>query len=249
MKAINSRQGENYIEYINRILKSRPNKKIEKGQHRHHIIPKSLGGDNSSDNLIWLFASEHAKVHYLYSIEHPDCCGMIYAARTLCSKNGELLTDDEINWLSKHNAELQSKRVMGENNPMYGKHHSEESRRKNAEKQKGRAAGKNNPMYGVHLRGEKHPRFGKIVSQEQREKQSKAMKGKMIGEKNPRAIKVKCINTQEIFLTLNAASKWCNLKSSSSITDSIKKTQKTGKKKSAGKHPITKEKLYWEYVE
>ena len=241
-------QGESYMEYINRILNSRPNKKTERGQHHHHIIPKSLGGTNDESNLIWLFASEHAKAHYLYSIEHPNSCGMIYAAHALSTKNGDLLTDEEINWLSKHNSEMQSKRVMGENNPMFGRHHSEESKQKNAEKQKGKAAGENNPMYGIHLCGEKHPRFGKIVSKEQREKQSNAMKGKMIGEKNPKAIKIRCINTGEVFSTLNNASEWCGLKHPSDITNSIKKSEKTGERKSAGKHPITNEKLYWEYV-
>ena len=114
MKAIDSKKNEGYMEYINRILNSRPNKKIEIGQHRHHIIPKSLGGTNSPENLIWLFASEHAKAHYLYSKENPNNSGMAYAASVLCSKNGDLLTNDEIDWLSKHNSELQSERVMGE---------------------------------------------------------------------------------------------------------------------------------------
>lgn len=249
MKAIDSKKDEGYMEYINRILNSRPNKKIETGQHKHHIIPKSLGGTNSPENLIWLFASEHAKAHYLYSKENPNNSGMAYAASALCSKNGELLTNDEIDWLSKHNSELQSERVMGEKNPMYGKHHTEESKRKNAEKQKGKAAGKKNPMYGIHLRGENHPRFGKEVSQQQREKQSKSMKGKIIGDKNPRAIKIKCKNTNQIFSTLDEAAKWCVLKNPSDITSSIKKTKNIGKKFSAGKHPNTKERLYWEYIE
>lgn len=26
---------------------------------RHHIIPKSLGGEDTTDNLVWLTANEH----------------------------------------------------------------------------------------------------------------------------------------------------------------------------------------------
>lgn len=45
--------------------------------------------------------------------------------------------------------------------PMYGKRHSEESRRKMREHHAD-FSGKNNPMYGVRLCGEKNPAFGKI---------------------------------------------------------------------------------------
>lgn len=54
---------------------------------------------------------------------------------------------------------------------------------------------------------------------------------------------VKCINTGEIFPSLKAAGKWCNLVGTHRIGAACE-----GKQKSAGKHPITKEKLYWEYV-
>ena len=51
-----------------------------------------------------------------------------------------------------------------------------------------------------------------------------------------------CINTGEEFQSLEKAIEWCGLKNTSSIINNIK-----GRTKSAGKHPTTKEKLYWKY--
>lgn len=35
----------------------------KKGFHRHHIIPKFLGGSDEADNLIYLTPYEHAMEH------------------------------------------------------------------------------------------------------------------------------------------------------------------------------------------
>jgi hypothetical protein len=43
-------------------FKSRP---ILPGHERHHIIPKSLGGDNSLDNLVYLTGRQHYLAHWL----------------------------------------------------------------------------------------------------------------------------------------------------------------------------------------
>ena len=56
--------------------------------------------------------------------------------------------------------------------------------------------------------------------------------------------KIKCITTNEIFNTMKEAGEKYNIKNTCNITQCCR-----GKRKSAGKHPITKEKLVWEYVE
>ena len=38
--------------------------------------------------------------------------------------------------------------MSGENNPMYGKHHTEESKKKISENRKGKYCGENHPNYG-----------------------------------------------------------------------------------------------------
>lgn len=60
-------------------------------------------------------------------------------------------------------------KFSGSGNPFYGKHHTEEQKRKLSEAMKG----ENNPLYGKHL------------TEEHKSKLSEAMKGKYVGEKNP----------------------------------------------------------------
>ena len=89
----------------------------------------------------------------------------------------------------------------GVNNPMYGKHHTEETKKK---------------IGGVH-------------------------KGKT-GEKHPRSKKVKCITTGDVFVCIREAGIKYNV-----ANQDIGRCCK-GKRKSAGKHPVTGEKLIWEYI-
>lgn len=95
--------------------------------------------------------------------------------------------------------------MAGEKHPMFGKHHSEESRKKMSKSQIGLKAGKNHPMFGKHLSeehkkmmsglykgkklspeaikkisGENHHMFGKHMSEETKAKISAANKGKEI---------------------------------------------------------------------
>jgi hypothetical protein len=59
-------------------------------------------------------------------------------------------------------------------------------------------------------------------------------------EKRKRII---CINTLKIFDSMQEAGDWCNLKNTSMIGYNLRKN------KSIGRHPITKQKLYWMYYE
>lgn len=79
--------------------------------------------------------------------------------------------------------------LCGEEHPMFGKHHSEESKRKMSESTKG----EKNPMYGKHfseetkrkiseskrgaLKGENNPNFGNHMSEESKRKMGEARKG------------------------------------------------------------------------
>lgn len=64
------------------------------------------------------------------------------------------------------------------------------------------------------------------------------------GEKHHQARKVQCINTGEIFVTLEEAAEWSGIKKASNISRQIQ-----SKRKSAGKHPVTKEPLQWKYID
>ena len=75
------------------------------------------------------------------------------------------------------------------------------------------------------------------------EKCSQTLKGKLTKSKNPNAKKVKCITTNEIFDTLLDASETYNIYYESIILCC------RGKRKSAGRHPKTNEKMVWRYYE
>lgn len=80
--------------------------------------------------------------------------------------------------------------------------------------------------------GEKNPMYGKHHTEEQ--KKQVAMKV---------STPVRCIETSQIFSSKKEAALQCGLSSGSGITDQI-----AGRRKSAGKHPETGEKLHWENV-
>jgi len=56
---------------------------------KHHIIPKSLGGDNSKDNMAKLTAREHFICHWLLikMTSSKDKADMIYALNGMKRKN------------------------------------------------------------------------------------------------------------------------------------------------------------------
>lgn len=89
------------------------------------------------------------------------------------------------------------------------------------------------------------------VTEEQRRKISQRQKGRKVTEKEKRIRrenaknkkKVKCINTGEVFESIMDASRKTGI-NSGGISRTCRKL-----KHSAGKHPITGEKLIWEYME
>ena len=78
---------------------------------------------------------------------------------------------------------------------------------------------------------------GKIVSDETKEKMSRNHYDAN-GANNPRARKVRCVETGEIFYSIKSAIEWCG--GTPHIYECI-----YGNRKSAGKHPVTGERLHW----
>ena len=252
-----------YLEFINNILETRGRFSCRDEYHeRHHIIPKCMGGGNEESNLIDLYAREHYEVHRLLALENPDNDKLVYAWHMMSAMNNNDQRNYEITAEEYEEARIAyskafSKRISGKNNPMYGKvgamygkHHTEEAKRKLSEAHKG----KNNPMYGrsgelspsygrqwseeskaklsAANSGKNHPMFGKHLSEEMRKKLSDARK-----DKKP----VICITTGVIYESLTDASRQTGI-DRSSIVACCK-----GKYKFAGRHPVTGEKLIWKY--
>lgn len=90
-----------------------------------------------------------------------------------------------------------------------------------------------------NAKGKEHFNYGKHLTKETKEKMSKKRKGEL----NSNSKQVRCINTGEIFKYIRKASEYYSV-----AAESIGRCC-SGKSKSAGKHPVTGEKLIWEYVE
>ena len=226
-----------YEEFINDILETRGRFACGDEYHeRHHIVPRCMGGTNDEDNLIDLFAKEHFEAHRLLALENPENDKLTYAWWIMAHTNKSNQRDYEItaeeyeeariivsqkistmnkgrfageknyfygiHWCGqehpmygrKHTEESKKKiseslkgRMAGENNPNYGKSMGEEQKKKISESLKGKMAGENNPMYGVHRYGEKSPMYGKLHSDESKKKMRNSKLGKYDGRNNPNA--------------------------------------------------------------
>lgn len=224
---------EKYDDYIARILSSRENNKdIENYQEKHHIKPKCLGGTDSKDNLIYLYGQEHYYAHKLLAEEFPTSQELNWAWWNMChcniDKRDIKISPDEYEDSRQRFAKTISEAFSGSNCYWYGKKQSEESNIKRSNK----------------LLGEKNHMYGKTHSQSTIDKIKANRKGVCTGFEHFRSRAVRCLETGLEFATATEAAAYYKLKSRSSITQCCK-----GAKESAGRHPETKEKLHWCYVE
>jgi HNH endonuclease len=78
----------NYKNIYNTIIESAKFRKKFQGSERHHIIPRSCGGSNDLDNLVYLTAREHFICHRLLVKIYKDDLifkkKMIYALWWMC---------------------------------------------------------------------------------------------------------------------------------------------------------------------
>lgn len=107
-------------------------------KHRHHIIPKHMGGSNDPSNIIELTVEEHAEAHrILYELYDKEEDRLAWLGLSKQISKLELLAEirksDE--YKQKHKAAVtseeyrnkMSKKFSGENHPMFNKKHSSES--------------------------------------------------------------------------------------------------------------------------
>lgn len=91
-----------------------------------------------------------------------------------------------------------------------------------------RQTGESNSFYGKKHKDETKLKFSEMRT----------------GKNNPRAKRVICITTGKEFNTIKDGATYYNIRGKASISSCC-----NGKLKSAGKHPITGEKLIWKYLE
>jgi hypothetical protein len=178
------------------------------GDERHHIVPRSLNGSDDLSNIAFISPREHFICHWLltkiYSTgeEHWK---MINAFRMMRAENpnqqrySTKITSRVYENLKKEYSALQSTRVSGENNPMYGRTHTEEAKRaiskknvgkklteqqiaKQIESQTGRKRAPFTDEWRANLsaskQGKNNNRFGVEVSRETRRKIGDKIRGR-----------------------------------------------------------------------
>jgi predicted RNA-binding Zn-ribbon protein involved in translation (DUF1610 family) len=113
---------------------------------RHHIIPKSLGGDNSSSNLVVLTAREHFICHWLLTkmLKGAEKQKMSYALHAMIHlkldkryKNSLAYERNKIE-TSQFKSLARKGKLIGEDNYNFGKKWSIEQREKMSEFRKGK---------------------------------------------------------------------------------------------------------------
>lgn len=159
-----------YLVWYFNIVNNRVVKKLDKSSNTdlHHIYPKSIFGDNN--NLVRLTIREHILCHVLLwkhfrklkkVRETKSSWYSIYRTISCAEAKGRVFGTKELANRILTNREELSLAIMGENNPFFGKKHSEESRKKISE------AG-----------------FGRVISEETKTKQRIIHKERMRTDPN-----------------------------------------------------------------
>ena len=176
--------------------------------HKHHIIPKcwfrmnNLPIDNSKDNLVLLSYEDHVKVHklaYMCALTSKFKGKMAYAYLILSSGEivaNEAFTGEQNSRYGKHMSEDTrrkmsevAKRRTGEKNPFFGKHHTDDTRMKISEANKGKTLSEETRRkMSESLKGKNSWLKGKTLSEETKKKMSEARKGRTFTEEHRRKI-------------------------------------------------------------
>lgn len=125
----------NYQEVYNKIIDHAKNNPPTGYTEDHHIIPKSLGGNDAQDNIVSLTARQHFICHWLLTKMYigENRAKMIYALRMMKAKSGRhqrydtRITARVYENLKNEYSIIVSSAVSGEKNGMYGKKHTKET--------------------------------------------------------------------------------------------------------------------------
>ncbi len=124
-----------YNKWYDQIIANGKHTKLP-GYERHHILPKSLGGNNKKDNLVYITSREHFICHWLLIKIYPtgdEHWKMLNALRIMRAENKNQqryetkITSRVYAKLKEEYSGLQSIRYTGKNNPFYGKKHSNDA--------------------------------------------------------------------------------------------------------------------------
>ena len=145
-----------YLKHYNKLIETRKFLNRKKGDgiyyEKHHIIMLSMGGTNDDENLILLTAREHFLAHWLLWRIYRNKSSA-YAFSMMCNpgKSGNRKITSSIAYsemkeaMSKMTSLRGSKNHIGNKNSMFGKKHSDNTKRKMRIKKIGIFDGVKNP--------------------------------------------------------------------------------------------------------
>ena len=199
---------DKYTRWYNQIVERARFRITEDYTETHHIQPRSLGGSDDINNLVELTAREHFICHWLLvkMTTGEDHYKMLNALRMMrAEKHGQQRYETKITArvyesIKTEYSRLQSERIRGEKNPMWGRIHTEEARKAISEKNTGKKLTKEQIAKQVAAqtgrkrapfseewlakmaekkKGENNPRYGAKITEETRAK----MREKALGRK------------------------------------------------------------------
>ena len=239
-----------YYEYIQNILINRGRFSCGENYHeRHHIVPRCLGGTDDEDNLIDLYPKEHFEAHRLLAEENPENEKLTFAWWIMSTKSSTtndryICTPEEYASakIALSNAQSKVKKELftnKENHPWFGKHHSEETKIK----MRNAKLGKPSPKKGVPLSEKQKEQLRTVnLGRKWSKEQHKKMDGRYANGNSTSCVPIYCPELNESFWGLQeACDKYGFTKSN--ISKCLK-----GIRKHSGKHPVTGEKLTWQYL-
>ena len=158
-----------------------------KGYEVHHIVPRVYipkECERDRENLIALTPREHYIAHLILWKSFGR--EMTSAFNLISSSKGIDLTSRQYESLKEELSDYYSEIFSGEGNPSYGRHCSEETKRKISQAEKGKKmSDESRKKMSESHKGSKNYNFGKPMSEEQRKKLSKVRKGKYTGVNHP----------------------------------------------------------------
>jgi rubrerythrin len=113
----------------------------------HHIIPKSLSGEDKVSNKVWLTAAEHFTCHKLLTemttgAENGKMWSALWRMMNKQSQNQDrnyIISPEEYAVAREQNAKNHSYRMKGSLNPFYDKTHNDETKALMSAKKKGKS--------------------------------------------------------------------------------------------------------------
>ena len=159
----------------------------------HHIQSKCLGGTNIKTNLVKMPIRYHIMAHMILVEIYPDCDGLWCSLKLMVFNTIPRVkkTIDEKFSIRTVAYMREKSRMAGENHPNYGKHLSEETRKKISKSHQGkRLSEETKRKMSLSRSGPKNPNYGKRMSEETKKKLSEAHKGYVTSEETKKKLSI-----------------------------------------------------------